>query len=82
MICGKCGSNNVNVQVVTETKIKNKHHGCIWWAFFGWYWVPFKWFCLTVPALIFKIFAPKRQKITNKQKTVCVCQNCGNTWNA
>ena len=27
MTCPKCGSDNVSVQIVTETKIKQKRHG-------------------------------------------------------
>ena len=30
MVCPKCGSNNVNVQAVTN--VKTKHRGCIGWA--------------------------------------------------
>ncbi len=33
-----------------------------------------------IPALIFAIFGSKKQKAVNKQKTVCVCQNCGYSW--
>lgn len=80
MQCPKCSSTNVNVQVVTETKLKNKHHNILWWFFVGWYWVPFKWLVLTLPALIFKIFGHKKQKVKQKNKQVCVCQSCGNTW--
>lgn len=80
MVCPKCGSENVNVQVVTETKIKDKHHGFIWWLCVGWWWVPIKWLLFTLPALIIAIFKPKKQKVTQIQKSICVCQNCGNKW--
>ncbi len=80
MKCPKCKSENVTVQIVTETRMKTKHHSIIWWIFVGWYWVPIKWLFLTIPALFAKIFIPKRQKIKQKQKTMCVCQNCGYTW--
>jgi len=80
MVCPKCGSENVNVQMVTETQLKKKHHNIIWWLFVGWYWVPFKWLFFTFPALIVKIFAPKRQKLTSTHKSVCVCQNCAYHW--
>lgn len=82
MVCPKCNSENINVQVVTETILKNKHHGIIWWLCIGWWWIFIKWIIFTIPALIIKIFAPKRQKSINKKKTMCVCQNCGNTWEA
>ena len=81
MRCPKCGSQNVNVQVVNEMQLKNAHHGILWWLFVGWWWIFVKWIFFTIPAL-FAAFLPKRQKIRNKQKGVWVCQNCGNTWNA
>ena len=39
MVCKKCGSQNVTVQVVTETKVKEKKHGILWWICVGW-WIP------------------------------------------
>lgn len=80
MTCPKCRSENVNVQVVSETQIKNKHHGVIWWLLLGWYWVPIKWLFLTLPALIVKIFAPKKQKFNTTHKSMAVCQSCGHKW--
>ena len=82
MTCPKCGSSNVNVQMVTDTQLKNKHHGIIWWLLIGWWWVPIKWFFLTIPALLVKIFIPKRQRIKQIHRAVCVCQQCGHTWDA
>lgn len=82
MKCPKCGSENVNVQVVTESQINTKHHGIFWWIFVGWYWVPIKWMCFFWLALLVKIFAPKRQKLNQKHVSKCVCQNCGHMWNA
>lgn len=80
MKCPNCGSENVNIQMVTDTEIKNKHHSVIWWIFVGWWWIPFKWLFLTLPALIVKIFAPKRQKVKQTHRKVCICQNCGHSW--
>lgn len=80
MICPRCGSPNVQIQAVNEIKLKNKHHGCLWWCFVGWYWVPFKWLFLTAPALFAKIFIPKRQKAVNKTMRTAVCQTCGHIW--
>ena len=79
MVCPRCGSENVNVQVVTETQLKNKGKGCLWWLIIGWWWVPIKWFCFTFFALL-AAFLPKRQKLVQKQFSMCVCQNCGNNW--
>lgn len=36
MNCNKCGSNNVNIQVINEQKLVTKHHGLIWWIIIGW----------------------------------------------
>lgn len=82
MNCPKCGSGNVNAQMVTETQLKKKHHNILWWIFVGWWWIPIKWLFLTLPALIVKIFAPKKQKLKVTHKTMWVCQNCGNHWEA
>ncbi len=81
MICPKCGGTNVNVQAVTETQLKNKHHSIIWWLLIGWWWVLIKWIFFTIPALIVKIFAPKRQKLKQKHITKAICQSCGHMWN-
>lgn len=80
MRCMRCGSHNVNIQVVNEVELKNKHYGCLYWALVGWWWVPFKWLYLTGIALFAKIFIPHRQKAVNKTKKIAVCQNCGNVW--
>ena len=82
MTCPKCGSDNVNAQVVTETQLKNKHHNIFWWLFVGWWWVPFRWIVLFIPSLLAKIFLPKRQKLKQKHVTMWVCQSCGNRWKA
>lgn len=81
MVCPKCGSNNVNVQMVTETQLKRKGRGLFWWVFIGWWWIPIKWICFFWLALLAKIFAPKRQKLVQKHKSIAVCQACGNNWN-
>ena len=80
MKCPVCGSENVNVQIVTETELKNKHHGVVWWLCIGWWWVPIWWLFFTIPAMIIKIFAPKKQNLKQCHNTVRVCQNCGHKW--
>lgn len=80
MKCPVCGSENVTVQIVTETELKNKHHGVVWWLCIGWWWVPIWWLCFTIPALIIKIFVPKKQKLNQHHKSIRVCQDCGNKW--
>ena len=82
MICPKCGSSNVNVQMVSESQLNAKRKGPIYWIFVGWWWVPIKWMCFFLPALIVKIFKPKQQKIKTTHKSMFVCQNCGNHWEA
>lgn len=80
MTCPKCGSNNVSIQVVTHSQLKNAHHGFFWWLLVGWWWVPIKWLFLTIPALLAKIFIPKRKRIKQKDISMYVCQNCGHKW--
>lgn len=80
MNCLKCGSENVNIQVVNEQKLTTKHHGIFWWLLVGWWWIPLKWLYLTIPALFAAIFIGKRKKIKNITKTMYVCQNCGYHW--
>ena len=80
MVCPKCNSENVTVQVVNEVHMKNQHKGILWWLIVGWWWVPIKWVVFTLPALILAIFGHKKQKAVNKKKTMGACQQCGYTW--
>lgn len=80
MICPNCGGSNVTVQMVTETELKNKHHGVLWWIFVGIWWVPVKWIIFAIPALLGKIFGSKRQKIVQTTRKMCLCQSCGHSW--
>lgn len=80
MKCNNCGSNNINVQIVTNTSLKNKHHSLIWWLLWGIYWIPIKWIFFTGIALLFKIFGHKKQKIVQKNYKVAICQNCGHSF--
>ena len=82
MVCPNCGSTSVSVQVVSETQLKAKGKGILWWVFIGWWWVFIKWLFFTIPALIVKILSPKKYKTQTVQKSMCVCQNCGKTWQA
>lgn len=80
MKCPKCGSQSVLIQESSSVKSVNAHHGLFWWLFIGWWWLIIKWVFLTIPALLAKIFIPKKQKIKQKFYSVCVCQNCGHRW--
>jgi hypothetical protein len=82
MVCPKCGSANVSVQLLTQSKLVRRHHSILWWLCIGWWWVPCKWFFFTIPALLVKLLAPKRYKLVHTTTSVCLCQNCGYHWNA
>lgn len=82
MVCPKCKSEDVTVQMVTETQLLIKRRGILWWIFVGWWWLPLKWLVLTIPALIVKLFAPRRYKTKAIHKSMCVCQTCGYHWKA
>ena len=82
MICQKCGSGNVTVQMVLETKTKKKRRGIIYWLCFGWLFEMMLWLFLTLPMLIIAIFKPKRYKSKTIHKTMCICQACGYSWKA
>lgn len=80
MRCPRCHSTNVSAQVVNEIDLKTKRRSLLWWIFIGWWWLPVKWLIFTIPAVIVKLFRPKRYKTVNRAKTYKVCQNCGHTW--
>ena len=80
MTCTKCGSSNVNVQMVTENQLKTKHHSFLYWLIIGWWLHLLLWLFLTIPMLLGKLFGSKKQKLVSKHKSICVCQNCGYNW--
>lgn len=80
MICPKCKNNNVNVQMVSESQLKSKHHSILYWLFIGWWLHLLLWFFLTVPMILGKIFGAKDKKIVTKHKSIAVCQDCGYHW--
>ena len=79
--CPHCGSGNVSIQMITESKLKNKHHSILYWLFIGWWLEVLLWFFLTIPRLLIFIFMPKKQRIVQKQRKVAICQSCGYSWN-
>ena len=81
MQCPKCKSNKITVQFVSESKLKTKHRGIIYWFLFGWVWEFLLWILLTLPMLIITIFKPKKYKMVTKHKKVAVCNDCGYSWN-
>ncbi len=80
LICPNCQSHNINFQLLNQSYLVNKRHGCLWWLLIGWWWIFVKWLIFTIPALLVAIFFGKRKKIVNKVYKVAVCQNCGNSW--
>lgn len=76
MVCQKCGSNHVTVQVAQEqvgaTTIRRANsmyrksgHGCLWWLFIGWWWWIvdlFLWIFFFFPRLILRLFASPYKK--------------------
>ena len=80
MKCPRCGSDNVAVQAVQQTKLVDAHHGFLWWSCVGWWWVAFKWLVLTMPALIVWLFHPKRQRVKQRTVSTAVRQDCGHSW--
>lgn len=76
MVCKKCNSTNVNVQLLSETRKKKK--GALYWILIGWWFELFMWLFLTLPWLIIKIFKPDKYK--NKVTKRAVCQDCGFSW--
>ena len=82
MICPKCGSENVTVQAVTETKLTTKKKSLAWWICVSWWWIPIKWICFSGLALLAKIFKPKKYTTKSEHKAMCLCQKCGHMWEA
>lgn len=91
--CPKCGSNNVSFQREqtasfggSKTSIK-KGHGIMYWIFIGW-WLSFFKAMLAIGTLgISTLFLRKKKTSANtlnasKQfnRTMAVCQHCGNSW--
>jgi hypothetical protein len=69
MICPKCGSNNVNTQVVTSTQTKTKGFGCIK-SFLGFIF-------FSIPGLLCGLCGMGKGKSKTKSKKVSICQECG-----
>lgn len=76
MICPKCGSNNVNIQIINEIKIKKK--GCLWGIIT--FFIKLILFLFNLLLWLISLLIPKKQKVKVKQTKICVCQNCGHSW--
>lgn len=83
MTCPKCGSDKVTVQLVSESHVEKQHHNVGWWIAIGWWWMPLKWIFFFGIALVAKILNRKKSyKTVYEHKSMCICQNCGHTWEA
>ena len=77
MRCPKCGSENVNIQAVGNTRTKGK--GALYWLLIGWWLGILLWVFLTLPMLLAKLFGSKGKVVTNVESHA-VCQQCGYSW--
>lgn len=67
MVCPKCGSSNVNVQIVAE----QKKRGCL---------MSIVWIILAICTLGAIIWIPLLIRKGSKTRAYAVCQNCGYKW--
>ena len=76
MICPKCGSQNVNVQIEQiSAKTKTRKMGCLWRI--G------RLLLIICTAGLWLLIGKRKgtEKTKFKNKTVVVCQDCGYHWN-
>jgi DNA-directed RNA polymerase subunit M/transcription elongation factor TFIIS len=76
MICPKCGSEKVNIQMVqTGAKSSTKGKGCLFTL--G------RWLLIICTLGLWLLLGKKKAKTKTKfeNQKVAICQNCGNTWN-
>lgn len=75
MICARCGSDKVNVQIIqTGSKTKKRRTGCLWGL---------GRLILIICTLGLWLLVGKRKGTDNtkvKNETKAICQNCGHTW--
>lgn len=77
----------------TKSVYKEKKHGLLWWLLIGWWWWIIDlilWICFFPVKLILSIIRKKKIKgkaTTVSQsvkqmnyKTICLCNNCGHSW--
>lgn len=76
--CPQCGSTNVFVQTVSNTKEKRKK-GALYWIFIGWWWEFFMWLFFGIFKLLHAIFSKKTKTVT-VMETYANCQVCGYSW--
>jgi len=75
MICSKCGSENVSIQIIQiGASSSTKGKGCLFTL--G------RWLLIICTFGLWLIFAKKKAKTKTKfkHKKVAICQNCGEEW--
>lgn len=75
MTCPKCGSENVNIQMVqTGASSKTKNKGCLFTLV--------RWLLIICTLGLWLVFGKKKASTKTKfqNKKVAICQNCGNQW--
>lgn len=92
--CQKCGSRNItfhreetgNIGVHQNTVViqqPKKSHGCLYWLFIGWWYKPIEWICF---GWMKPLFGGRKRGGLNLHagktlnRTIAICQNCGNSW--
>ncbi len=67
LVCKKCNSNNINIQIVNEKKSRS----CL---------SVFFWIILAICTFGIVLLIPLLRGTNSKSKKYYVCQNCGHTW--
>ena len=87
MVCPRCGSQDVSVQVVNEQHIvdvQKKGHGLLWHMTVGLWMMPLRvirWILMIPVRTIRWLLRIDRPKdISNEAVAKCVCQSCGHVW--
>ena len=76
LTCRKCGSKNVNVQMLqTAASTSTKGKGCLFTIV--------RWTLIICTCGLWLLFGKKKSKskTTFSNQKVAVCSNCGNSWN-
>lgn len=79
IVCPKCNSTNVRVDVISSTSSQKKKRGAVYWLLIGWWLEAILWFFLTIPRLLIAVFHQRTQVVTNHD-TIAICQSCAHTF--
>lgn len=71
LACPKCGSDNIQVQMVNN--VQTKHRGCLGWC--GWIFL-----AIITLGLVLIIPLLTNKKVQSENQKHAICQNCGNSW--